>query len=322
MNLVLLKRISLAALCACTTLALAALLFIVRWKSTRSGFAAFDVSRHERLLALPLGAMSTTVASIPRTPASSMRGNEIPKGRLRMVNDPPVHLNERSITVPVLMYHYIRPITPTMSHASVWLSVSPEHFRAQMKEIVDFGYHPVTPDELYDAISTGAALPAHPVLMTFDDGYRDQYTEAFPVLKKLNLKATFFIVSGYMATSVTPYMTREMVRELDTSGLATIAAHTKHHVGLVDTKPAQRHDEIFGSKKELEALVRHPVTAFAYPYGNFNGAVRAQVGEAGYHTAFSTLLGSVHTSSSRLELRRIRVLDDEKLEPILRKFSR
>ncbi len=244
----------------------------------------------------------------------------IVRGRLRVLHDPSVAAQERFVRVPVLMYHYIRPILPHMTTSSRWLSVSPKHFRAQMEELVRFGYHTITPDDLADAVAGTRALPSQPVLLTFDDGYRDQYDVALPILKANGLSATFFVVSDY--SHIPSYLTNDQIRELDRSGLITIAAHTRHHVGLVDVSPSARRDEIFGSKKTLEEIVGHPISAFAYPYGNFNEEVKKLVKEAGYRTAFSTRLGSIHTSSSLFEARRIRVLDDEHLEPILRKFGR
>ncbi len=254
------------------------------------------------------------------TSTKSVATRKIIKNRLRAVHDPTILPGERSVTVPTLMYHYIRPITPGMTTSSRLLSVSPEHFRAQMEELVRLGYHAITPDELADAVEGLKTLPTKPVLITMDDGYRDQYTEAFPILKANNLHATFFVVSDYALYPL--YLSHDLIRELDASGLITIAAHTRHHSGLADLKLEKQTDEIFGSKKALEQVVGHPITAFAYPYGNFNDDVKRLVREAGFRVAFSTLLGSVHTTSTLFEARRIRVLDDEYLEPILKRFSR
>ncbi|MEK7116231.1 MAG: polysaccharide deacetylase family protein, partial [Patescibacteria group bacterium] len=142
-------------------------------------------------------------------------------GRLRVWRNPVIASDERSVIVPVLMYHYIRPILPGMTTSSRWLSVSPEHFHAQMEELVRFGYHTITPDDLADAVAGTRTLPARPVVLTFDDGYRDQYDAAFPVLQTLGLTATFFLISDYDTNPL--YMTKEMIGTLDRSGFATIA---------------------------------------------------------------------------------------------------
>ncbi len=260
------------------------------------------------------------VSRVGPSSTSMLTTLSIKNDRLRQIRDPVVSPGELSVTVPTLMYHYVRPITPEMTTSSRWLSVSPEHFRAQMEELVRLGYHTITPDDLADAVTGQKILPTKPVLITFDDGYRDQYTKAFPILKTHGLRATFFIISDYHLNPL--YLTNDQIRELDQSGLITIAAHTRHHVGLADRQSDKQKDEIGGSKQDLEQVVGHPITAFAYPYGNFNAAVKRLVAEAGFRTGFSTILGSIHTSSSLFEARRIRVLDDEYLEPILKKFSR
>jgi peptidoglycan/xylan/chitin deacetylase (PgdA/CDA1 family) len=82
-----------------------------------------------------------------------------------------------------------------------------------------------------------------------------------------------------------------------------------------------RQDEILGSKQDLEALLGHPVTIMAYPYGSYDEEVKKLVAKNGFQMAFATTLGSLHAPSSLLELRRVRVLDGEKLGPILERFS-
>lgn len=256
---------------------------------------------------------------IPEPPVAG-----VPDAHFRIRN-PEVKPGERWVRVPVLMYHYVRRPTAVLSRTGVLLSVTPEHFHAQMKEIADLGYSTITPDDLHAAVMGTAALPPKPVLITFDDGYRDQYTEAFPVMKEYGIKATFFIISDYASsstqTAMTAYMTKEMIRDMDASGLATIGAHTRHHAALNLVKPETARDEIFGSKTMLEKMLDHPITSFAYPYGGFKDRIVSLVREAGFQTAYTTLLGSIHTPSSVLELRRVRVMDYEKLEPLLRRFG-
>jgi len=241
-----------------------------------------------------------------------------PDPRWKHVIEPSVSPGERSVRVPVLMYHYIRPLDDERSKTGNILSVTPEHFASQMQEIVDLGYHPISPQDLYDTLMSSSALPAKPVIITFDDGYLDQYTDAWPVLQRLNFKATFFIITGYTKGE---YLDHDKLLELDRSGLATVAAHTRHHAALGRSSDQARQDEILGSKQDLEALLGHPVTIMAYPYGSYDEEVKKLVAKNGFQMAFATTLGSLHAPSSLLELRRVRVLDGEKLGPILERFS-
>lgn len=249
----------------------------------------------------------------PRAPSSS------PRKPWRLLRNPTIKPGERAVYLPVLMYHYIRPHTSDLTVAGKLLSVTPEHFAAQMQELKDRGYGTITPDALYAAVTGGAPLPPKPVLLTFDDGYRDQFINAFPILRRLGLRATFFVMSDYVTYA--GYMTSDMLRELDRSGVATIASHTRHHALLSSANHAVRRDEVMGSKQKLEHLLGHPVTVFAYPYGAYTESIRLLVQSSGYRMAFSTHLGSLHTSSSLMELRRVRVLDGEKLSPLLQRFE-
>jgi len=219
--------------------------------------------------------------------------------------------HERTVVVPVLTYHYIRPLDG-LDATGAGLSVSPQRFAAQMEELVRKGYRTITPAELTAALTEGAALPAKPILLTFDDGYYDQYTEALPILRRLDLQATFFIIPGF--TVRTGYMYPKTIRALDASGLATIAAHTEHHLDLRQLPLKKMRAEIQASKIDLEKMTGHPIVDFAYPFGDFNRTVEHEVRAAGFHTAFSTLSGERQSSSTLFEIRRIRVMNGSSID--------
>jgi len=261
----------------------------------------------EATFSVPLAEQATTAPSVISTTF-----HELPLAKSLPL--PP------AVRAPVLMYHYVRPITPNLTKTQRLLSITPESFTAQMQEITALGYHTITPDDLYAALTGGKQLPDKPLIVTFDDGYVGQYQYAFPVLKQLGLKATFFVITDFHRDK-SAYMTDSMLLDMDASGLCTIASHTRHHAWLTNYRPAVQQDEIAGSKQELEKLLGHPVTAFAYPYGKFDASVEKLVAQAGYETAFSTRLGSVHTSSTLLELRRIRAKNGEKLGPLLERIT-
>ena len=237
----------------------------------------------------------------------------------RLPHDPIPLPGERAVRVPILMYHYIREFSPKFSPEGDLLTVTPEDFDKQMQEIVDNGFQTISPDDLYLALTAGAPLPKHPVMITFDDGYRDQYTAGYPSLMKHGLCATFFIITSYLHYS--GYMSAAMLKDMDASGMMTIASHTRHHAPLTKVATSTAMDEIDGSKQDLEAVLGHPVEDFAYPYGYANTTIEKMTQDAGYRLGFSTLFGSLHTSSSDMELRRIRVRDGEDLGPLLKKYG-
>lgn len=269
------------------------------------------------------GAIESAPADAPRATSSTRtsvaRLVEPPLGYLlRVRGEPRLASSDMMVRVPVLMYHRIRPMKASFTSKDRTFTTTPEMFEAQMIGLKDAGYTTITPRELEDALTGRVVLPEKPVLITFDDGYREHYTKVFPILKRLNLKATYFIISESHTSPA--HMTNAMIQEVDKSGLITIASHTRRHIFLARASVASRSSEIAGSKKDLEDLLGHEVKDFAYPFGSWSQTVADDVKKAGYQLGFGIRLGSIHGESSRYQLRRIRVLNSENVVSILDAF--
>jgi peptidoglycan/xylan/chitin deacetylase (PgdA/CDA1 family) len=216
-----------------------------------------------------------------------------------------VPLGRVSITVPILMYHYIRQ-PPSMRNdwLGYKLSVSPADFTAQVDLMWADGYHPVDMNDIRAYFAGKEPLPSRPVVITFDDGYSDLFTTAYPILAKHKFKAVAYIVSGFVGRS--GYVTSDQVRELDHNGIE-IASHTVNHADLARSSAGSTLGELVDSKRSLELLVGHPVIDFAYPSGKFNPQVAAEVQRAGYDTAVTTMDSVEHSLADRYMWTRIRV---------------
>lgn len=213
---------------------------------------------------------------------------------------------ELSFELPVLNYHYIRVVANQHTDPLGFnLSVTPKDFTAQMAYLSTHHYLTITPDDLYNALRNQSPLPPKSVLLTFDDGYEDFYTDAFPVLQKYHFRATIFIITGLVGEKPSNYLSWSQVRELDKSGLITIGSHTIHHVDVATSRNA--YNEIYGSKATLERELGHPITAFAYPSGEHDAASVAMVAAAGYRVAFTTASSTTMRLSERDALPRIRI---------------
>jgi peptidoglycan/xylan/chitin deacetylase (PgdA/CDA1 family) len=211
-----------------------------------------------------------------------------------------------SIQVPILMYHYIRiPPSPASDRMGYNLSVSPDDFRAQMDWLQDNGYHPVTIEEVRSYLEGRQSLPGRPVVLTFDDGYLDLYTTAYPILKSHNFRAVAYIVSGFIGAP-DRNVTAEQIVEMDRYGIQ-IASHTNSHADLSKTAGANLVREVATSKQVLEAITGHPVLDFCYPSGKFNPAAVKAVQDAGYQSATTTQEGTLHTMGDRFTWSRVRV---------------
>ena len=222
-----------------------------------------------------------------------------------------VPLGRRNITVPILMYHYVR--TPP-SMKSDWLgfklSVSPADFRAQMDWLALHGFHAVDFNDVRAYFGGRQPLPANPIVITFDDGYADLYTTAYPVLAAHGFKAVAYIVSGFVGRS--HYVNAAQVVQMDQNGIE-IASHTVDHANLARSSNASTMRELVDSKRALENLIGHPVLDFAYPSGQFNAQSVVAVQRAGYDTAVTTLLSVDHSVSDRYLWTRVRVGGGESL---------
>jgi peptidoglycan/xylan/chitin deacetylase (PgdA/CDA1 family) len=217
----------------------------------------------------------------------------------------------RQVRVPILMYHYVRanPIARDLVGAD--LSVEPQSFAREMLMLSAAGMHTITFDDLYAALTQGHDLPSHPVILTFDDGYEDFYTAAFPVLEALQMKATSFIITGKAGWK--GYMTWDQMREIDRSGLVQFESHTVNHVDLSKISPSKAEQEMIDSKSMLVTELGKPVKYLAYPSGRFNATVANLAQAVGYEAAVTTQYGSLHSASGVLTLSRVRVPGAESL---------
>ncbi|MEP6775413.1 MAG: polysaccharide deacetylase family protein [Chloroflexota bacterium] len=217
----------------------------------------------------------------------------------------------KQVRVPILMYHYVRtnPIATDLVGAD--LSVDPQSFAREMLMLSKAGMHTITLDDLYAALTQGHALPAHPVILTFDDGYEDFYTAAFPVLQALHMRATSFIITGKAGWK--GYMTWDQMRDIERSGLVQFESHTVNHVELNKISPAKAEQELIDSKSTLEKELGGSVKYLAYPSGRFNATVVNLAQAVGYEAAVTTQYGSLQSSSGLLALSRVRIPGAESL---------
>jgi len=217
-------------------------------------------------------------------------------------------LSHRVTFAPILMFHYIRVDRNPYDYLGIRLSVAPSTFSSEMALLHRYGYHTITLTQLADHIRYGRPLPRKRVVLTFDDGYEDQYKHALPVLRRYGFRATFFIVSGFVNRP--RYMTWRQIKQLDRDGME-IGVHTVSHLDLTTLPTRFLWHQIYGAKLAIEWHLRHPVRVFAYPSGAFDGAVLADVRRAGFIAAASTLPGTLHAERTLLYLYRVRILNSD-----------
>jgi peptidoglycan/xylan/chitin deacetylase (PgdA/CDA1 family) len=243
----------------------------------------------------------TATPGTPPDPTSPAPRHESVPGHAQGGAAPPPRPTGPSVSVPILLYHYVRTNPVASDREGFRLSVTPASFARQMALLHADGAHAVSMAEVMRALAGGPPLPPRPVVLTFDDGHDDFAYRAVPVLQDNGLTATSFVVPGFLGRS--SYMTVDQLHAVVAAGM-TIGAHTMHHVDLARVSPSVAADEITRSRSVLQQLTGQPVADFAYPYGIFSSRVVEMVASAGFADAATTEPGMRQYASQPFLLRR------------------
>jgi peptidoglycan/xylan/chitin deacetylase (PgdA/CDA1 family) len=211
--------------------------------------------------------------------------------------------------VPILMYHSISA-QPESS-----LNVSPENFTRQMDFLKREGYSVISLDELVSGIKSGRKFSSKTVVITFDDGFENNYLYAFPVLAKYKMPATVFLITGYLEKEK-GYLTWDQVRLMYENGI-DFGCHTRDNVYLPSVKDGESlWIQIEGSKADIKDNAGKEAGYFCYPTGGFNDIVKDVVKKAGYKGACTTNRGSDRYNKDVYELIRVKITNSDTTKPL------
>lgn len=202
-----------------------------------------------------------------------------------------------AIRVPILEYHDTAYISK-----DPW-AMSQTQFAEEMAFLAKNGFHPITLDQFHAAKFNHASLPSRPIIITFDDGYVSNFTNAYPVLQQYGFHATIFMVSGFIGRK--GFLTADQLKTLENSGLVQIESHTVHHKNLSHLTQSQVMFELTHSRETLSQVLGRPVNYFCYPEGGYNWNVALDVQRAGYLLATTTTQGYANLAENPVRLRRI-----------------
>jgi peptidoglycan/xylan/chitin deacetylase (PgdA/CDA1 family) len=217
--------------------------------------------------------------------------------------EPEIPLQPAPDSIPILMYHSIS------NHPKNALCVAPDRFALEMKHLHDAGYHPIDFDALANGWLHKEPIPIKPILITFDDGYVDNYQAAYPVLKQYHFPATIFLITQFIGHP--NMLTWQQIHEMDAEGLIKFGSHTLNHLDLSHMSESQQQAEILQSKQDLENELGHAIDTFCYPAGRYNDTTVKLVQKAGYIFAVTTHPGNATLSQGQWTLHRVRVSGDE-----------
>lgn len=207
-------------------------------------------------------------------------------------------------TVPTVMYHHIQNLDQAKRQGHFGLAVGPEYFEKHLEFLNAHEYTAITMQDLIAFFDHGTSLPKKPILLTFDDGYDDFYTNAYPLLQKYNIHATLFLPTGLAQNP--GYLTWQQILDMAASGYVYVANHTFSHRSL-----QAAHDvivqEISSAQAMLSRFSLNGAYVFAYPYGTVSGDAQRYLATNGYTLAFSTNPGRILCRQRRWDLPRVRV---------------
>jgi len=226
---------------------------------------------------------------------------------------PPENENPQELAVPILMYHHVGPLASDADEITTNLTVDPEKFEAQLSWLKSQGYQTLTLTQLNQVFFNKRQLPAKPVILTFDDGYADNYQYAFPLLKKYQMSAVIFVITDMRDGWYTSWAE---LREMAAAGIE-IDSHTASHVDLSQLSGAELTAQLRNSKEVLQKELGIKSLFLSYPAGKFNDSVIDEARRQGYLGAVTTQSGSIVRSQRIFEIPRLRVNRDTYIEGLL-----
>ena len=226
--------------------------------------------------------------------------------------------------VPILMYHRIDHAQGDRN------TLSPEKFAQQMDYLSKHGYHTITMEQLQDYYINKKVLPSKPVVLTFDDGYKDNLTKALPILQKYDFIGNVFPIFNWLGKEnrwenfgkpITTTMEAQELLKWQAAG-NYIGSHTCEHPSLSNISYQELQQELADSKAQLEALTGREITCICYPYGNFNTAVMEQAKSCGYKLGLAIFDNVPLGSLNLLALPRIPIPSGQKMWEFKLKVSK
>ena len=230
---------------------------------------------------------------------------------------------EESYQIPILLYHRIVKKRSDAGNHKIW--VLEKTFRKQMQYLKDHGYNTIT---FKDIENTKNQHQSKTVMLTFDDGYADNYHILFPILKEFNFKAVIYWVSELSTNKwgvvegepECKLLTDNQIKEMSNYGIE-FGGHTGHHKDLQKLNLSEVEEEIATCKMDIEQITKLPVFSFAYPFGSINEKVKKIVNHVGYKYAVSTNTGPYKLNEDFFQIRRIEISPCTSLSSFKRKVS-
>lgn len=257
-------------------------------------------------------ASDTPTETASPTPTRTPKNTPTPDPTATPLPTPDGEAAAREANAPILMYHHVGPLPPEPDAIRVGLTIQPDVFRSHLQYLTDLGYEAISLYDLHYALALGQPLPPKPIIFTFDDGYRDNYEYAFPIMEEFGFRGTVFIATQFLDDGNPEYMTWDMVKEMSVAGWS-IEPHTKRHFDLRDKPRDFLIFEILGSVETVAHHIGYQPRYFAYPAGQYDEAVIDVLREINFWGAVTVAPGNRHRLDNAFTWGRVRANGNETL---------
>lgn len=207
------------------------------------------------------------------------------------------------VSLPSLMYHHIQSEESAKANKQTGLSVYTNIFKEQMQYLKDRNYNVLGAQDLVNFMKSGVKTPSRSILLTFDDGYNDFYTDAYPILKSIGFKAIMFTPTGLINNP--GYLNWDQISEMNANNIF-FANHTWSHRNVAVAEDIMKKEISTADLQLTEHNLNNP-KVFAYPYGIDNTNAESYLNTLGYNFAFTTKPGSILCQKQKFDLPRIRI---------------
>lgn len=268
---------------------------------------------------------------------------------------PSIHLKaqQKRIFVPVLMYHHLQKDGTFDSRKLGGVIIDPGKFEKQMLYLKAAGYHTISLEQLRDFVLHNSPLPSKPIVITFDDGYLSNYTYAYPVLKKLGMKAEINIIVSYVPEEdskqnhgvYVPHFTWKQAKEMSDSGIIEIESHTYDlhsyrsnghkkipmvmgpviidgHLETMAQYKERLYTDFLRSREIIKEKLGKAPISLAYPFGSGNDISNDIAKKVGFEMAFGIKEGVNYYGDNIMQLKRITVRDSDTGQDIVAKINK
>ena len=296
-------------------------------KKSKSGFKGIlkkNKLNRQLIIAISVLVLFTTVIAavsllqpvvkkpVPKTAKKVIKKITVPKAvpNILLQNIKPVP----NLKVPILMFHHIRDPRPFKDPIQHNLSVSPAKFKSDLAWLKSHNYQTINLDDLPAILNGQIKMAKKPVAITFDDGYEDNFTEAFPDLASYGMIGNFNIITGVIG--MPSYMTAEQLKVMEKAGME-FGSHTVRHLDLAILSPDRQTKELADSKASLGKLLGRGIISLCYPSGEYSVLTLAIAKQLGYQVATTTKFGYASPKSKLLELPRVRMSETSNFNGLL-----